>query len=188
MDTLMQITNKEILVEQLETIIREYCVQEGLALSNMLHEELKESTDEILAKYNKDGQDLSPIEGTYFLHAIYNTLFPDLYVSWWSSYRQSQQMQDAVLEVTTKKDYVINTYAFELPERLLVQELKQITQKRFNALQTNSTIELFHSGTYIEIQPASSNIISKEILKIYMQMEKVEKNYDTLIRRLCPLH
>lgn len=184
----MQITNKEILVEELEKVIREYCVQEGLALSNKFHQELKDSTDEILAKYNKDGHELSPIEGTYFLHAIYNTLFPDLYVSWWSDYRKSQQMQEAVPKVTTKKDYVMNTFAFELPERLLVKELKQITQKRFNALQTNSTIELFHSGTYIEIQPAFSDVVSEELFKIYMQVEQVERNYDTLIRRLCPLH
>lgn len=191
----MQITSKETLVERLETIIRDFCIQEsGLVLSNVFQNDLKETTETILSNHNQDGQVLSSIEGTYFFHAIFNTLFPELYVAWCANHRErlqtpsDLQKQEAEFKMTKQKEYVMNTWSFELPERLLVQELKKITQKRFNALQTKSTIELFHSGTYIEIQPASSDVVSKELFNIYMQMEQVEKNYGNLIRRLCPLH
>ena len=191
----MQITSKETLVKQLETTIRDFCIQEsGLVLTNVFQNDLKETMETILSNYNQDGQVLSLIEGTYFFHAIFNALFPEMYVAWCANQRERLQIssdlqkQEAEFNITKTKEYAMNTWSFELPERLLVQELKQITQKRYNALQTKSTIELFHSGTYIEIQPASSDVVSKELLSIYMQIEKVEKNYNNLIRQLCPLH
>lgn len=195
MDTLMQITSRKILVEQLEKIIREFCVQEdGLTLSNLFQEDLKETTDEILFNHKQDGQVLSPVEGTYFFHAVFNTLFPDLYVLWCANRRERLQnnscpvKEEAGFRMNKKMEYVMNAWSFELPERLLVRELKKIIQKRFNALQTNSTIELFHDGTYIEIQPACMDMVSKDLLNMYMQVKQVEKNYNSIIRQLCPLH
>lgn len=64
-------------------------------------------------------------------------MLPDLYVAWWASHRERLQnnghlqKQETDFKMSQKKEFVMNTWAFELPERLLVKELKQITQKRF---------------------------------------------------------
>ena len=79
----MQITCKETLVERLEITIRDFCIQEsGIVLTNVFQNDLKETTETILSKYNQDGQVLSLIEGTYFFHEIFNALFPEMYVAW----------------------------------------------------------------------------------------------------------
>lgn len=195
MNTLMQITSKKILLERLETKISEFCVQEnGLTMSSSFQKELKETTEQILFDHQQDGQVLSPIEGTYFFHAIFNTLLPDVYIAWCTSHKDRLQIdgghvkKDTSFKMTQEMEYVMNTWVFELPESMLIQELKQITQKRFNSLQTKSTIELIYSGENINIQPSCSDCLSKEFLKIYMQVKQMENNYNSILRRLCPVH
>lgn len=195
MPKLLQITNKEILLDNLETTIAEYCKEEaGLVISDIFREELLQITEKVLRYHEKDGNILSEIEGTYFFHEIFNTMDPDLYVSWCEFEQRVLNDYSFIQEnKNTKKSYlktspIDNAWGFKLPEILLVQELKRITQHRFHSLQENYTIELLHSGDLIHLQPAGSEALGKELLNLCIKIDLVEKKFDAIVGKLNPLH
>lgn len=183
------------LLNNLETTIEEYCKEEaGLVISDIFQEELVQITEKVLRNHEKDGIVMSAIEGTYFFHAIFNRMDPDLYVSWCefeqrvlNDYSFIQENKNAKISYL-KTSPIDNAWGFKLPEILLVQELKRIIQHRFHSLQENYTIELQHSGDLIHLQPASSEVLGKELLNLFIKIDQVEKKFDVIVGNLNPIH
>lgn len=191
MQTLLQIANKEDLINELETTILEYCEEVvGLELSELFQEDLLQITEQILQEHGRDGKDMSSIEGTYFFHTIFSTMVPDLYAMWYELERETfddenffvanKDTKKALKEATT----VYNEWGLELTESLLVQELKRALQHRLHTLREELAIKLLHERDILHIQPAKGNVVSEELLNIFKELTQVEKKFDSLMNKI----
>jgi len=191
MQTLLQISNKEDLIDELETTITEFCEEVvGLELAELLRTDLEQITEQLLENHGTDGKKMTSIEGTYYFHIIFSTSMPDLYSMWYESEMENFDNENFFVEnkntaeALKKATTTYHNWGLELIEPLLVQELKRALQYRLFSMRTDLTDKLLTDLDVIHIQPAKDNVVSNELLTILDELAEIETKFDSLLSKI----